>query len=204
MISEISMGFLLIANARGTEPHEDASLGRMEFFFPRSAPSFLVMGFDEDHCAVLARYRPRSILTNRNTRPYSVRVSAAQSTFSIKSTLECERTAGEKVNNRVNLTQPKTCVDEVKAEVFAEFVKRTLRVVEFVRLEIFPRVTLQDLWACIFEWDWHEEPRTYCLVHGLGSLYNHSFAPNADYCRDYANLTINFTALRDIRAGEEV
>jgi uncharacterized protein len=41
------------------------------------------------------------------------------------------------------------------------------------------------------------------LALGYGSLYNHSFKPNARY-DDVGPLTKQFTALRDIRPGEEI
>jgi uncharacterized protein len=41
------------------------------------------------------------------------------------------------------------------------------------------------------------------LALGYGSLYNHSYKPNARY-QDVAPRTKQFVALRDIRSGEEV
>lgn len=42
------------------------------------------------------------------------------------------------------------------------------------------------------------------LALGYGSLYNHSYCPNAYYRRNYENQTLEFVALRDIRPGEEI
>lgn len=42
------------------------------------------------------------------------------------------------------------------------------------------------------------------LALGLGSLYNHSFQPNARYVRHLDELTIDFVALRTIEEGEEI
>lgn len=39
---------------------------------------------------------------------------------------------------------------------------------------------------------------------GYGSLYNHSYEPNARYDPDVERLTITFVALRDIEANEEI
>ena len=39
---------------------------------------------------------------------------------------------------------------------------------------------------------------------GLGSLYNHSYNPNAKYLKDFDQKRINFIALRPIRSGEEI
>jgi SET domain-containing protein len=40
------------------------------------------------------------------------------------------------------------------------------------------------------------------IALGYGSLYNHSFEPNADYLQDDTSLV--YVALRDIAAGEEI
>lgn len=39
---------------------------------------------------------------------------------------------------------------------------------------------------------------------GFASLYNHSFNPNAEWKKDYLNMTIEHFAIEDIRAGEEI
>src|SRR5262245_1939871 len=50
-----------------------------------------------------------------------------------------------------------------------------------------------------FEWG----PRTVALALGYGSLYNHSYNPNARY-EDAGDKTKLFVALRDIAPGEEI
>jgi SET domain-containing protein len=42
------------------------------------------------------------------------------------------------------------------------------------------------------------------LALGYGSLYNHSYHPNAYYLRNYENQTLEIIALRDIAPGEEI
>ncbi|MBX3011996.1 MAG: SET domain-containing protein-lysine N-methyltransferase [Caldilineaceae bacterium] len=42
------------------------------------------------------------------------------------------------------------------------------------------------------------------MALGLGSLYNHSYQPNAIYTRNFAEQVIEYTALRDIEADEEI
>ena len=42
------------------------------------------------------------------------------------------------------------------------------------------------------------------LALGYGSLYNHSYSPNARYQKDFVIQTIHFLALRDISRGEEI
>ncbi len=41
------------------------------------------------------------------------------------------------------------------------------------------------------------------IALGYGSLYNHSFAPNAEYTKSWDERLIRFTALRDIAVDEE-
>lgn len=51
----------------------------------------------------------------------------------------------------------------------------------------------------VFEWG----KGTVALALGFGSIYNHSYTPNARY-DDVGRMTKVFTALRDILPGEEV
>jgi uncharacterized protein len=50
--------------------------------------------------------------------------------------------------------------------------------------------------------DWDEERG--CLVFGAMQFANHSAEPNAKFVRNIEALTMTFTALRDIEAGEEI
>lgn len=51
---------------------------------------------------------------------------------------------------------------------------------------------------------WGDEDDQCAIVLGYGSLYNHAYEPNAQYAPDYAGNTLDFYALRDIEAGEEI
>lgn len=51
---------------------------------------------------------------------------------------------------------------------------------------------------------WGERLERPAVVLGYGSLYNHSFEPNAFYARVPALQVIDFIALREISPGEEV
>ena len=51
---------------------------------------------------------------------------------------------------------------------------------------------------------WGEEDEQAAIALGYGSLYNHSYTPNADFILDLAEETINFFAIRKIKAGEEI
>jgi SET domain-containing protein len=55
-----------------------------------------------------------------------------------------------------------------------------------------------------YYFDWHKNGEDAAIVLGYGSLYNHSFQPNAEYSLNYDDETIEIYALRDIDAGEEL
>jgi hypothetical protein len=42
------------------------------------------------------------------------------------------------------------------------------------------------------------------LVLGYGSLFNHSYEPNATYDINFTNHTFDYYAYKDIKAGEEI
>jgi SET domain-containing protein len=42
------------------------------------------------------------------------------------------------------------------------------------------------------------------MVLGNGSLYNHSFNPNAEYLRRTSDKVMDYVAIKDIEAGEEI
>jgi len=46
--------------------------------------------------------------------------------------------------------------------------------------------------------------RMMAVALGLGSLYNHSYQPNARYVKHFTECMVDFVALRDIAVGEEI
>jgi SET domain-containing protein len=54
---------------------------------------------------------------------------------------------------------------------------------------------------CFF---WGEDRKRGALALGHGSLYNHSYKPNAKYIRKVSEKVIDFVAIKDIEAGEEI
>jgi uncharacterized protein len=52
-----------------------------------------------------------------------------------------------------------------------------------------------------FNWGSRNQP---AIVLGYGSIYNHSYEPNADYNQDTKNREMVFKAIRDIRKDEEI
>ena len=96
-------------------------------------------------------------------------------------------------------------VKRVKGKGRGVFARRPIR-----KGEVIERVPVLVLPYTESEWEsglapyyfaWGEG--TVALALGYGSLYNHSYKPNARY-DDIGQLTKVFTALRDIAAGEEV
>jgi SET domain-containing protein len=55
-----------------------------------------------------------------------------------------------------------------------------------------------------YYFEWGEDDSMGAIVLGYGSLYNHSFEPNAEYEFREDELAIDYLALRDIAAGEEI
>lgn len=53
-----------------------------------------------------------------------------------------------------------------------------------------------------YSFNWNN--RDSAILLGYGSLYNHSYEPNAVYERDYENKVMRFIAIKDICIGEEI
>ncbi len=51
---------------------------------------------------------------------------------------------------------------------------------------------------------WDREGQQAAIALGFGSLYNHSFTPNAEYQTNVKDKTIDVYASQDILAGEEI
>ena len=65
--------------------------------------------------------------------------------------------------------------------------------------EVFGQVQRSKLADYVFKWT----RDTVVIALGYGSLYNHSYRPNARFY-DEGHLTQVFTAIRDIEPGEEI
>jgi len=65
--------------------------------------------------------------------------------------------------------------------------------------EVFGQAQRSKLADYVFKWT----RDTVVIALGYGSLYNHSYQPNAHFY-DEGHLTQVFTAIRDIQAGEEI
>lgn len=58
------------------------------------------------------------------------------------------------------------------------------------------------LYHYYFAWSPDDDGVAICL--GYGSLYNHSFTPNATFIRKFDEDVIDFVAVRNIEKGEEI
>ena len=56
----------------------------------------------------------------------------------------------------------------------------------------------------VIDWDGSKKGKEYAIVFGYVMLYNHSDEPNIELESDLGEMTITVTALRDIKAGEEL
>ncbi len=55
-----------------------------------------------------------------------------------------------------------------------------------------------------YGYDWFADGTGLAVALGYGSLYNHSFAPNAIYKKSFNNSTIEYRALIDVAAHVEI
>lgn len=80
-------------------------------------------------------------------------------------------------------------------------------VIEVCPVILFPKSQLALVRQTVLDdyyFDWGDDGEWYAFALGYGSLYNHSYEPNADYGMDFEHNTIDFYCLRDIAAGEEI
>ena len=99
-------------------------------------------------------------------------------------------------------------VKRIKGKGRGVFARRAIRkgeLIEKVPMLVLPAEQYHDslggtdLANYCFNW----KEGTVALALGYGSLYNHSYKPNARY-EDVWPQTKEFTAIRDIEAGEEI
>ena len=51
---------------------------------------------------------------------------------------------------------------------------------------------------------WGPESKDAAIALGYGSLYNHSYTPNARYYKDFDSRLLKYVCIRDIQEGEEI
>ena len=82
-----------------------------------------------------------------------------------------------------------------------------------------PEVHVEDHRCCLFNpgqadldktglhayyYAWGHDLKGAAIALGHGSLYNHSYQPNARYLKHLENGTIEFICLNDVKKGEEI
>ena len=63
---------------------------------------------------------------------------------------------------------------------------------------------IRDTRLAHYYFEWGDDCRQAAIALGYGSLYNHSYAPNARYEFREDEECLEFIALRDIELGEEI
>lgn len=53
----------------------------------------------------------------------------------------------------------------------------------------------------IYPW---KSTRGACLALGFGSIYNHSYSPNADWKQNFEKLAMDYRSIKNIKTGEEI
>ena len=66
------------------------------------------------------------------------------------------------------------------------------------------RERIQGTLLARYYFEWGDDEASAAIALGYGSLYNHSYDPNLRYEFFEQHLAIDFVALRDIAAGEEL
>ena len=99
-------------------------------------------------------------------------------------------------------------VKRVKGKGRGVFARRLIRqgeVIERVPVLVLPTEEVKNCegWSGLAGYCFLWGEGTLALALGYGSLYNHSYQPNARY-DDESGQTKVFTAIRDIEAGEEI
>jgi len=80
-------------------------------------------------------------------------------------------------------------------------------VIEICPVLLFPKTELEHIRRTILEdyyFDWGEDDAWHAICLGYGSLYNHSYTPNAEYGMDFEAKTIDFYCIKPIEAGSEI
>ena len=87
------------------------------------------------------------------------------------------------------------------------FAVRDIKDGEFIEeapVIVIPKMEWEKMWDCVFHnyiFRWEDDK---AIALGYGSLYNHSFTPNASYFTNIENQSIDFYAIKDINKGEEI
>jgi hypothetical protein len=79
--------------------------------------------------------------------------------------------------------------------------------IEVAHVIVIPKIELPIIHKTIlhdYYFVWGEDMDECALCTGFGSLYNHEVEANATFILDFENKTIDFIAIKNINAGEEI
>ncbi len=101
----------------------------------------------------------------------------------------------------------KSAIPNAGRGVFASCIITKHTIIEVCPVILVPKHEVPSLQQTLlinynFAWGKGGEARAICL--GFGSIYNHTYEPNATYKKNFENLTIEFICLKDIKKGEEI
>lgn len=80
----------------------------------------------------------------------------------------------------------------------------TLEVAPMIVFSEKDRLSIDDTFLYEYYFEWGKKGKKGALALGFGSLYNHSYSPNARYIPDFDLNVLEFQAVRDIEPGEEI
>lgn len=81
---------------------------------------------------------------------------------------------------------------------------QTIEVCPMIVFDKKDRLAINDTFLYEYYFEWGNSTKKGALALGYGSIYNHSYNPNARYIPDFDLNILTFEAIRDIDAGEEL
>jgi len=95
-------------------------------------------------------------------------------------------------------------VKKIKGKGRGVFAQKNIEegtIIEKVPLLVMPEEDIYDAFLADYVFEWGKD--TVAIALGSGSLYNHSYDPNARY-QDVGTKAKEYVAVRDIQKGEEI
>ncbi|MBI5138494.1 MAG: SET domain-containing protein-lysine N-methyltransferase [Candidatus Vogelbacteria bacterium] len=108
-------------------------------------------------------------------------------------------------SDRIYLSRSK--IKGANRGVFAHSKIKKGEIIEKCPVVIIPAVELPDINKTTllnYYFCFAKDESKWAIALGFGSLYNHSYEPNATYTKDYKNSLIYFTAIKDVLKDEEI
>jgi len=105
---------------------------------------------------------------------------------------------------------PLICVKDAPGKGRGVFAQRNFKkgeVIETCPVIVLPpeeidNLELTQLYNYYFAWG--VDSRAGAIALGYGSLYNHSYTPNAKYQKDFSNSLLKYVCIKDIKKDEEI